>query len=267
MIVVKTEEDIEKMRVGGKITAQVREEVLKRAKPGITTWELEEYARERIGELGGKPGFMKVPGYNYAACINLNEGLVHGIPSEDVVIKEGDVFTVDLGVFYEGFHTDCAWTIISGQRTAVSQQQEEEQKENRRFLRAGEEALEKATKQCVPGNFVGDISYAIQETIENEGYNVIRALVGHGVGEDLHEAPQIPCFGEAGKGSMLEEGLVLAIEVLYATGGPAIETEADGWTIKTKDGSLSGLFENTIAITKEEPEVLTANPRIRISTD
>ncbi len=267
MIVVKTEEDIEKMRAGGKISAQVREEILKKAQPGVTTWELEEYARDRIKELGGEPGFMKVPGYDYATCINLNEGLVHGIPSENVVIKEGDLFTVDLGTFYEGFHTDCAWTKISGQRAAVSRQQEEEQKANRIFLRAGEEALERATKQCVPGNFVGDISHAIQETIEGSGYTVIRALVGHGVGEDLHEAPQIPCFGEAGKGSMLEEGLVLAIEVLYTRGGPAIETGDDGWTIKTKDDSLSGLFENTIAITEDGPEVLTANPRIRISTD
>lgn len=260
MIVVKSGKDIEKMREGGKITARVREEVLKAAVPGVKTADLEELAVTRIKELGGEPGFMKVPGYDYAICANLNAGLVHGIPSKDIVIKEGDLFTVDLGTFYKGFHTDAAWSIISNQRSAVSQQQEKEQREKKRFLRAGERALAKATERCVPGNFVGDISYAIQETIESSGYAVIRALVGHGVGEELHEGPQIPCFGEPGEGSMLEEGLVLAIEVLYTMGGPAIETEDDGWTIKTKDDSLSGLFENTVAVTKGGPEILTPDP-------
>jgi len=263
MIVVKSEKDIEKMRVGGKISAQVREDILKKAKPGVNTWELEEYARDKIKELGGEPGFMRVPGYDYATCINLNEGLVHGIPSKDIVVREGDLFTVDLGTFYEGFHTDCAWSIIIRNRhTAFREPQEKEGKEKKRFLEAGEEALAAATRQCVPGNFVGDISHAIQENIENAGYTVIRALVGHGVGEDLHEGPQIPCYGNSGKGSLLEEGLTVAIEVLYAVGGPAIETVKDGWTIKTKDNSLSGLFENTVAITKDGPEVLTPNPHL-----
>lgn len=261
VIVIKSREDIEKMREGSKITAQVREEVLRKAVPGVTTWELEGYARERIHALGGEPGFMRVPGYDYATCINLNEGLVHGIPSKDIVIKEGDLFTVDLGVFYEGFHTDCAWSIAVGQRDSQSVGQQEK-KEKTKFLEVGELALEKATEQCTPGNFVGDISNAIQKTIEGAGYNVSRALVGHGVGEELHEGPQIPCYGRLGSGSRFSEGMTVAIEVLYMMGEPGIQTADDGWTIKTKDNSLSGLFENTVAITKNGPEVLTPNPKL-----
>lgn len=262
MIVVKSEKDIEKMAEGGQITAKVREEILKSAVPGTKTSELESLAVARIKELGGESGFMRVPGYDYATCVNLNAGLVHGVPSEKVVIKEGDVFTVDLGTFYKGFHTDAAWTIISKQLSVNSDQSGKKFEEKRRFLEAGRKALEKATKQCVPGNFVGDISHAIQETVEGSGYSVIRALVGHGVGEDLHEAPQIPCFGRSGTGSILRAGMVLAVEILYAKGGSAIETLDDGWTIKTKDNLSSALFENTIAITKNGPEVLTPNPKL-----
>ncbi|MEA2020505.1 MAG: type I methionyl aminopeptidase [Patescibacteria group bacterium] len=262
MIKIKSKKDIEKMAKGGLITAKAREEVLKAAVPGVKTADLEELAVNRIKELGGEPGFMKVPGYDCATCINLNAGLVHGVPSENVTVEEGDVFTVDLGTFYKGFHTDAAWSIVVGnRRTAFRGLQEKEHKEKKRFLEVGEEALERATEQCVPGNFVGDISHAIQETVEGAGYNVIRALVGHGVGEELHEGPQIPCFGKPGEGSMLEEGLVLAVEILYAEGGPAIETLDDGWTIKTKDNSLSALFENTIAVTEGGSRVLTPNPK------
>lgn len=276
------------MAEGGKVTVRVIEETLERTKPGVSTLQLDQFAEKRILELGGEPGFKTVPNYNFATCININEGLVHGIPSEDKVLREGDIVSVDLGVFFKGFHTDAAWTVTAGQldSEAARQQEEENPSEvatfrsrrrknrslkaatskdakprqlsaNEEFLEAGKSALQRATEQCVEGKFVGDISHAIQGTIEGAGFNVIRALVGHGVGRELHEAPQIPCFGEPKTGAGLKRGMTLAIEVLYAMGEPEIEVLEDGWTIRTKDESLSAIFEKTVLVGKEEPKVLT----------
>ncbi|MFW6110041.1 MAG: type I methionyl aminopeptidase [Patescibacteria group bacterium] len=262
MIKIKSQEELDIMVEGGKITAQVRAELLEQAQPGVSTWELEELAERRIREQGGEPGFKRVEGYSYATCINVNEGLVHGIPSREITLQEGDLVSVDLGTFYKGFHTDAAWTTISGQQTAIGDQSEVDQgaaDDKKHFLETGQKALKGATQKCVAGNHVGDVSATIQRVIESEGYNVVRDLVGHGVGEELHEDPQIPCFGLQGTGPQLRPGMTLAIEVLYAQGESAIITNRkDGWTICMRDGSLSAIFENTIAVTNSGPRILTA---------
>ena len=247
---------IEIMEEGGKILARVIKEALARAKPGTSTWELDQFAEERILELGGEPGFKRVPGYCFATCININEDLVHGLPSKSRILREGDIVSIDAGVFYKGFHTDAAWTIAVGQSSSSALRLRSEQAAGQ-FLKTGEGALRKAIEQCREGNFVGDISHAIQRVVEGAGFNVIRTLVGHGVGRELHEPPQIPCFGEPGVGVELKSGMTLAIEVLYAKGNPEVEIVEDGWTVKMKDNSLSAIFENTVAVGKREAQVLT----------
>jgi len=253
MIVLKSAEELVVMERAGEITAQVIREVLARAEPGVNTWDLDQFADKRICELGGEPGFKRVDGYDFATCINVNEGLVHGIPTRDLVIKEGDIVSVDLGAFYEGFHTDSAWTkLVKSEKLKVKSYEE-----RGRFLDVGEEALGKAIAQCRVGNFVGDISETIQSVVEGAGFSVIRDLVGHGVGRELHEDPQIPCFGVGGEGPQLVAGMVLAIEVLYARGSSEIEVAEDGWTVVTKDRSLAATFEKTVAITEAGVQMLT----------
>jgi len=233
----------------GAITAQVLRETLKMAAPGMSTWELDAFATRRICELGGEPGFKKVAGYDFATCININEGLVHGVPSRRKILREGDVVSIDLGTFYRGFHTDAAWTVMVGLGVLDVRVD--------RFLAAGKKALKNAIARCHEGGYVGDVSHTIQESIEGAGFSVVRALVGHGVGRKLHEPPQIPCFGRARSGSRLVRGMVLAIEVLYARGDSEIEILDDGWTIVTRDGSLAAIFEETVAVGKKEGRVLT----------
>lgn len=253
MITVKSEKELKIMAEGGEITARVIEEVLEKVEPGVSTWELDRFAEKRIRELGGEPGFKKVSGYDFATCININAGLVHGIPSKDKILREGDIVSVDLGVFYKGFHTDAAWTkAVPRQGLGIGAVEIE------KFLDAGKKALERAIGQCREGNYVGDISAAVQETIEGAGFNVIQALVGHGVGRELHEEPQIPCFGEPKTGARLKREMTLAVEILYAMGQPEIEVLGDGWTIVTRDGSLAVIFEETVAVGKKGPRVLTS---------
>lgn len=242
---IRSKDELKIMAESGQITGRVLTEALEQVRPGVSTLELDQYAERRIRELGAEPGFKKVRDYSFTTCINLNEGLVHGLPSKDIVIHEGDLVSVDLGAFYGGFHTDAAWTMaVNGSQTES-------------FLKAGKTALERAIAVCQPGNRVGDISAKIQEVIEKAGYQVIQALVGHGVGRELHEDPQIPCFGAAQTGPRLKLGMTLAIEVLYAEGAPGIVVSDDGWTVQTADGSLSAIFEKTIVIEETGPRVLT----------
>ena len=251
MIKIKTAEEIKIMQAGGKMLSETLWEVCKQVKPGMTEIEVDAMADRLIKEKGGEAGFKKVEGYHHATCISTNEVVVHGIPSP-YVLKEGDIIGIDCGVFYEGFHTDMSETVRVG-----SSKQDAMDK----FLKVGKQALEAGINQAKLGNRVGDISKAIQDIVEvQNGYSVVRSLVGHGVGEELHEDPEIPGYlhGKIEKTPELKEGMVIAVEVIYNMGGPDLAfANNDGWTLQSKDGSLAGLFERTLAITKDGPLLIT----------
>lgn len=244
MIPLKNSTDLKKMKEGGRLTACALEEVLSRIEAGVSTWELDQLAEKFILETGGQPSFKGFEGYPFSTCININEGVVHGLPAKDKIVSQGDLISVDLGVFYRGFHTDAA-------RTKKVQDSAD------RFLLIGQRALEKAVERCWAGKRIGDISSAIQETIEGAGYFVVRELVGHGVGRKLHEPPSVPGYGSPGEGPKLKEGMALAIEVIYSQRPTEVVKSDDGWTILAKGGSITGLFEDTVAITRHSPIVLT----------
>ncbi len=254
MIDLKTEQEIEIMQIGGKILAEVLKEVLNHAKAGVSELELDQLAEKLILEKGGEPGFKKVEGYKYTICISTNDVVVHGIPT-NYKLKEGDVVGIDCGVYYKGFHTDAAQTI--GIKDEGLRMKEDDVDW---FLKTGEEAMWEGIKAARFGNRVGDISRAIQAVVEGQGYSVVRSLIGHGVGRELHEEPEVPGFldGTILKTPLLKIGMTIAIEVIYNMGkSEVVYSNGDGWTIKSKDDSLSGLFERTIAITHEGPVVLT----------
>ena len=254
MIHVKTKDEIRIMAEGGKILSEALWEVLSQVKPGISEIELDREAEKLILEKGGEPGFKKVDGYKHTICISTNDVVVHGIPSE-YKFKQGDVVGIDCGVVYKGFHTDMSET-IRVQNSEFRIQSDDIDI----FLEAGKMALEEGIKQAKIGNHVGDISKTIQNIVEKSGYSVVRTLVGHGVGRRLHEEPEIPGYltGKVEKTQELLEGMVIAIEIIYNMGGPElIYANKDGWTLKTEDGSLSGLFERTVAITKDGALILT----------
>lgn len=235
------------MKNGGQKLKQVIDEVLSKVKPGVSLQELEEVAVRKIEELGGEASFKMVPNYHWATCINLNEGVVHGIP-DDTPIKKGDLVSVDVGFYSQGFHSDMARTIEVGT------------KKRTKFLQAGRQALEKAIAQVKPGNRVGHISQAIEEAIKKAGYQPVKTLTGHGVGRQLHQEPVIPCFlkEKIKKTPLLKKGMVLAIEVIYTQGKPELFVADDGWTIRTQDGKIAALFEETVALRANGPLVLTS---------
>jgi methionyl aminopeptidase len=251
MIKIKTQDELAIMRESGRILAETLWEVLKSVKPGVSELELDALAEKLIRQKGGEPGFQKVPGYKHATCMSTNDVVVHGIPAE-YKLKEGDIIGIDCGVFYKGFHTDMAETV------QVSAQNSDEVS---KFLKVGKEALDAGIRQAILGNHVGDISKAIQDLVEvRNGYSVVRSLVGHGVGRELHEEPEIPGYliGKIEKTPLLREGMAIAVEVIYNMGGPELVfANEDGWTLKTEDGSLAGLFERSLAITKSGPQILT----------
>lgn len=240
----KDQKKFEAMEKAGKISSAALREALKEVKVGVTLRTLDKIAEEKICSLGAEPGFKRVPHYDYATCINVNEGLVHGIPT-DYELKKGDIVSIDLGAFYEGYNSDQCWTV------------EVETNDHAEFLEAGKKALNKAIEQAYVGNKIGDISYAIQKEIESHGYSVSRELVGHGVGKTLHEAPFVPCFGTPKNGKTLKEGMTLAIEIIYQKGDYPITETKDGWTIETLDKSISAVFEHSIGVTSSEPVVFT----------
>jgi methionyl aminopeptidase len=247
-IKVKTKSEIDVMAEGGKKLAKVKKEVEKAVAEGENAFDLDKLAENLVLKEGGKPSFKMVSGYHWTTCVNLNEGVVHGIPKKTVVFKKGDVVSVDLGMFYKGFHTDTSFTVGV-----------EPRKDTEKMLWIGKEALKTAISRARVGNKIFDISEAIEAGVKKGGYSPIRALVGHGVGRDLHEEPQIPCFaaGTREKSLVIPEGAVFAIEVMYAKGSGDVVIEDDGWTISTHDGKISALFEETVAITKNGPIVLT----------
>lgn len=254
MIRIKKREDIGKMKTGGKILAEVFLEVLKYVRPGVTELALDRLAGELIIKKGGEPGFKKVPGYVHTICTSTNDVVVHGIPT-NYMFKEGDIVGVDCGVYYEGFHTDMAETTIV-QNSEFKIQNGEKKK----FLETGKKALEEAIKVAKVGNRIGHISKTIQNIVEGSGYSIVRNLVGHGVGRELHEEPEIPGFlaDSIKKTPLLIEGMTIAVEVIYNMGKKdVVYGNNDGWTITTKDGSLSAVFERTIAIVGNGPVILT----------
>lgn len=246
----KTSREIEIMKEGGKKLAEIKRALAQAVDEGVTAAEIEELANDLIEKTGGRASFKMVEGYSWATCINVNEGVVHGIPSKTLVFKKGDIVSVDVGLYYRGFHTDTSFTVGVGVSGA-----------KQRFLEAGREALYKAISQVRVGKRVYDISFAIQKTLEKRGLSPVRSLVGHGIGKKLHEEPYIPCFvtGKKEDTPVIPEGAVLAIEVMYTEGLPDLTLAEDGWTIKTKDGKIAGLFEETVAATYGGPLVLT-NP-------
>ena len=245
---IKTKDEIEIMRQGGEKLSEIKKEVTSFIKLGINAMQVEELTTDLIKEKGGKPSFKMVPGYKWSTCVNVNEGLVHGIPKDSVVFSKGDVVSVDMGIFFKDFHTDTSLTVAISPSGKITH-----------MLDTGKRALKKAIKKAVPGGRIYDISKAMQEEVEKGGYTPIRALVGHGIGRDLHEGPQIPCFvrGTRGKTPEIKEGMVIAIEVMYAVSKEDVKVEADGWTISMRDGKISALYEDTVAITAKGPKVLT----------
>ncbi len=250
----KTPEQIKTMDKAGEMLGIVLSETLKKVTPGITELELDSFADKKIAELGGFPGFKKVDGYKHATCVATNDVVVHGIP-RDKVLKNGDIIAIDCGVYLDGFHSDMAETVVVGKT---------QNKDVYRFLEAGKSAMYAGIRQAAPGNRVGHISAAMQEVIEHKnGFSVVRSLVGHGVGRDLHEDPQIPGYlsSKIEKTPELLPGMTIAIEIIYNMGGRDVEYEgSDDWTIVSKDGSLSGVFERTIVVTDKGPRLLTRFP-------
>ena len=250
MIPKKNHAQIRVMQEGGKRLSWILSQVLKEIKPQVALCQLDRLAETLIKKQGGRPSFKMVHGYYWATCININEGIVHGIPNE-YLLKENDFVSIDIGMFYQGFHLDMAQTV------KVQASKQKLTKDN--FLKIGEKALKKAIDMAKAGNRVGHISQAMEKEIKKAGFSPIEALTGHGVGEKLHEEPQIPCFlaEKLEKTPLLENGMTLAVEVIYAQGKPDVVLANDGWTIKTADGKLSGLFEETIVVRKDQPLVLT----------
>jgi len=255
MIKIKTPEEIQIMAEGGKKLARVKNALAQATKAGVRASDIEELAVKLIKEEGAECSFKKVSGYHWATCINVNEGLVHGIPVSSLIFKSGDLVSIDVGVYFKGFHTDTSISVGIDLSP-----------ENQMFFNIGRETLSKALKVVKEGNYIYDISTAIEDSIEGAGYTTIKALVGHGVGRELHEDPQIPCFLPAGRHGMpgprqespkITPGMVLAVEVMYAMGSDKVEISEDGWTIVMRDGKISGLFEDTVAVTNKGSIVLT----------
>lgn len=263
MVDIKTPEQVETMAKGGKILAEVLFAVMKQVKPGVSELEIDTLAEKMIKERGGEPGFKKVPGYRHTICACTNDVVVHGIPSE-YRFKAGDVVCIDCGVFYGGFHTDMAETVIvqDEKQTVTRSTGSGQDNEKEKFLNIGKRALEEGIAQAVVGNRIGHISKVIQDIVEKEaGYSIVRTLIGHGVGRELHEDPEVPGFldRKIEQTPLLKEGMTIAVEVIYNMGGSdVVYAGTDDWSIKSADGSLSAVFERSIAITKNGPQVLTA---------
>lgn len=253
MIIIKTEQQINDLREGGKRLAQILDLVAKSVRPGITTEDLDAIAYNEIIKMGDEPAFLNyrpegaLSPFPKTLCTSVNNQIVHGIPSKNVVLKEGDIVSIDLGIKHKGLFTDHAVTVSVGD---VS-------KEIHSLLHVAEQALYKGIEMAKNGNNVGDISYAIESFARAHGYGIVRELAGHGVGVKIHEDPYIPNYGKPGTGARLRPGMVIAIEPMITLGRADILTEDDNWTISTVDDSVSAHFEHTILITENEPEILT----------
>ena len=249
MIHLRTAEEMETMARGGAIIAGLLDELPSHIVPGVTTGQIDAFCEQYIvSHEGALPAFKGLYGFPGSVCVSVNEEVVHGIPSPKRLLADGDIVSVDVGVKLDGWCSDSAWTFPVG----------EVGPEARKLLDVTVRSLEAAVEAAVPGNHVGDIGAAVIRTVEGSTYGIIRELVGHGVGRDVHEEPQVPNVGRAGHGPLLREGMVLAIEPMLSAGSPSIRTLRDGWTVVTADRSLSAHFEHTVGITAQGPRILTA---------
>ncbi len=246
-ILIKTASEIEKMRRSGEALHQVHEAVRPFVLPGASTMDLEKVAAAKMDELHAISAFKGYHGFPAVLCTSVNDEVVHGIPSATRILADGDIVSVDCGVIIDGYYSDAAVTYALGTPSAAT----------KKLLDVTQASLEKAIQQAQVGGRLGDISFAVQEMCEREGFGVVREFVGHGIGKSMHEDPQVPNYGTRGKGPRLKAGMVLAIEPMINAGGAAVKVLPDGWTTLTVDGSLSAHFEHTVAITKNGPLVLT----------
>ncbi len=247
-LVIKTEEEMKIMLEGGKKLARVKNALGAAVKPGANAWDIEMLARKLIKEEGAEGSFDKVPNYKWMTCVNVNDGVVHGIPKKTVIFKDGDVVSVDVGLYYKGFHTDTAVSVYLGDDQKIKD-----------FLSAGKKADLDGIAQVKKGKKIGDISAAIEKRLLASDLRPVWALTGHGVGRELHEEPNIACYSSDDPVGdlVVGEGFVLAVEVMFTTGKGEIKQDSDGWTLRTKDGKIAGLWEETIAVTKNGPVILT----------
>jgi methionyl aminopeptidase len=246
MISIKSPREIEAMRRAGRLTAQARALAGSMVKPGVTTHEIDQAVRRFIESHGAKPSFLGYAGFPGSACISVNEVVIHGIPGSRV-LREGDIVSVDVGAFLDGFHGDCAATYACGQISGEAQ----------RLIEVTQRSFWEGIEMARPGCRVSDISHTVQQYVEANGYSVVRDFVGHGVGAKLHEAPEVPNFGPAGHGPRLMPGMTIAVEPMVNIGDWHVTVAKDGWTTSSADGSLTAHYENTILITENGPEILT----------
>jgi len=246
-IFLKSPDEIEKLRRANLAVSAVLDVVEAACKVGASTWDLNEVADAKLKELGAKSAFLGYHGYPAVLCTSVNEVVVHGIPRKDVVLKSGDIIGVDFGCFVDGFCGDSARTLMVGEVSA----------EARGLVEATRESLERAIAQCVPGNRLQDIGWAVQSYVEPLGYSVVRNFVGHGIGRAMHEDPPVPNYGSPGRGLRMKPGLVVAIEPMVNAGVPEVEVLADQWTAVTRDRCLSAHWEHSVAITEQGPLVLS----------
>ncbi|MER3470817.1 MAG: type I methionyl aminopeptidase [Chitinophagaceae bacterium] len=247
MIYYKSEAEIELMRQSALLVSKTVSEVAKLLRPGITTISIDKFIGDYLKDHGAVPSFLNYHGYPFNSCISVNDVVVHGFPSEHE-LKEGDIVSVDVGVYKNGFHGDHAYTFMIGKPTDEVVQ----------LVKRTKESLYKGIEKAVAGNRVGDISFAIQEATEKKyGYGVVRELVGHGLGRSMHEDPQVPNYGKRGSGAVMKEGLVIAIEPMINLGKKEVYTEDDGWTVRTKDGKPSVHFEHDVCVRKGKADILS----------
>ncbi len=247
MIVLKNGRELKIMREACRISAGALQIAGKAVEPGVTTAEIDRLAEEYIRSQGGVPNFKNYEGYPATACISINNEVIHGIPSAKRKLKAGDIVSIDLGAKFEGYHGDNAATFACGDISP----------EAKRLMDTTRESLYEGIAAAVSGGRIGDIGHAVQSYVEARGYSVVRQFVGHGIGTHLHEAPEVPNFGTAGRGIRLMPGMTLAIEPMINAGKSDVSIQPDGWTVLTKDGSLSAHFEHTVVITAEGPKIMT----------
>ena len=247
MIVLKTGRELKIMKEACRISAGALQTAGKAVEPGVTTAEIDRLAEEYIRSQGGEPNFKNYEGYPATACISINNEVIHGIPSSKRKLRAGDIVSIDLGAKFDGYHGDNAATFACGDISP----------EAKRLMDATRESLYEGIKAARAGGRIGDIGHAVQAYVEARGYTVVRQFVGHGVGTHLHEAPEVPNFGTPGRGVRLIPGMTIAIEPMVNAGGAGVEVQPDGWTVLTKDGSLSAHFEHTVAITADGPKIMT----------
>jgi methionyl aminopeptidase len=246
MIIRKTREEIDQMAAAGQIVARCLAMLAGLCRPGVTTGELDKAAEKFIRTHGGEPAFKGYRGFPGSICASPNSMVVHGIPGE-YSLERGDVLSIDVGVEYGGWVADAAITIALRPVSQVTA----------KLLKATREALEAGVGQCIPGNRIGDVSHAVQARVEQDDFAVIRSLVGHGIGRQMHEDPQVPNFGEPGRGPLIEEGMVICVEPMVCAGRHGVRMGDDNWAIFSEDGSLAAHFEHTVAVTPEGPKILT----------